>query len=199
MTETDILIVGLGPTGLGAAWRLSSLGHHEWLACEAEAEAGGLAGSHIDDHGFTWDYGGHVQFSHYQYFDELMDELLGVDGWHYHDRESWVWICSRFVPYPFQLNIHRLPEPEQGEALDGLRHAARAESATPANFGEWIDQVFGPGIAKSVHAPVQHQGLGASTGTPRLALDRRSRGDGGCGARRRKHSPRTRRCVVGSQ
>ena len=153
MTETDILIVGLGPTGLGAAWRLSALGHHDWLACEAEAEAGGLAGSHIDEHGFTWDYGGHVQFSHYQYFDELMDELLGVDGWHYHDRESWVWICGRFVPYPFQLNIHRLPEAEQGAALEGLLQAARTKGGQPGNFGEWIDQVFGPGIANLFMRP----------------------------------------------
>ena len=35
--------------------------------------------------------------------------LLGTDGWLYHDRESWVWIAGRFVPYPFQLNLHRLP------------------------------------------------------------------------------------------
>jgi protoporphyrinogen oxidase len=153
MTDTDILIVGLGPTGLGAAWRLSAIGHQDWLACEAEGEAGGLAGSSIDEHGFTWDYGGHVQFSHYQYFDELMDELLGVDGWHYHERESWVWICGMFVPYPFQLNIHRLPELEQTAALDGLIHAARTSGGPPTNFGEWIDRVFGAGIANLFMRP----------------------------------------------
>ncbi|MFP5378370.1 MAG: NAD(P)-binding protein, partial [Vicinamibacteria bacterium] len=103
MTRTDILIVGLGPTGLGAAWRLDALGHRGWLACEADAVAGGLAGSVVDAHGFTWDLGGHVQFSHYAYFDALMDDLLGEDGWYHHDRESWVWVRGRFVPYPFQL------------------------------------------------------------------------------------------------
>ena len=126
MIDTDILIVGLGPTGLGAAWRLSAVGHQDWLACEAEGEAGGLAGSFIDEHGFTWDYGGHVQFSHYEYFDELMDDLLGVDGWHHHDRESWVWMCGLFVPYPFQLNVHRL-QVGAGSGLDGLIHAARRQ------------------------------------------------------------------------
>ena len=30
----------------------------------------------------TWDFGGHVQFSHYDYFDALMDSLLGADGWY---------------------------------------------------------------------------------------------------------------------
>ena len=104
------LIVGAGPTGLGAAWRLDARGAHDWLLVESGHVPGGLARSIVDEHGFTWDLGGHVQFSHYEMFDRLMDELLGPDGWLYHDRESWVWIRDRFVPYPFQLNLHRLPD-----------------------------------------------------------------------------------------
>src|SRR5439155_340516 len=72
MTDVGLLIVGAGPTGLGAAWRLTASGETNWLLCEAAADAGGLAGSVVDDHGFTWDLGGHVQFSHYDYFDDLM-------------------------------------------------------------------------------------------------------------------------------
>jgi len=104
----------------------------------------------VDEHGFTWDLGGHVQFSHYEVFDRLMDELLGLDGWLYHDRASWVWIRDRFVPYPFQLNLHRLPANEQSACLRGLEDAAAMVSPaqrTPANFGEWIAQTFGQGIA----------------------------------------------------
>jgi protoporphyrinogen oxidase len=146
--HTNFLIVGAGPTGLGAAWRLHELGRRDWLLCEGSDVAGGLAGSTLDEHGFTWDYGGHVQFSHYGYFDELMTDLLGPDGWHYHDRESWVWVRGRFVPYPFQLNIHRLPAEDAAHALEGIRQAvSRAKEAHPTNFGEWIDRTFGPGIA----------------------------------------------------
>ena len=147
--STDILIVGAGPTGLGAAWRLDALGHSDWLLCEAAEAAGGLAASVVDEHGFTWDLGGHVQFSHYDYFDELMDDLLGLDGWLYHQRESWVWLCDRFVPYPFQLNLHRLPERERDACVRGLIHAARTATAAaprPENFGEWIAAAFGDGI-----------------------------------------------------
>jgi protoporphyrinogen oxidase len=144
------LIIGAGPTGLGAAWRLEQRGVRDWLVLEAGDVAGGLAQSVVDEHGFTWDLGGHVQFSHYEMFDQLMDDLLGVDGWLYHDRESWVWMRDRFIPYPFQLNLHRLPEAEQGICLRGLEDAAAAASArrqAPSNFGEWISQTFGTGIA----------------------------------------------------
>ena len=153
MTRTDILIVGAGPTGLGAAWRLDTLGHRDWLLCETAGAAGGLASSFVDEHGFTWDLGGHVQFSHYGYFDELMDDLLGLDGWHYHDRESWVWVCGRFVPYPFQLNVHRLPEDDAIRAIAGMIRAARQTAPRPNDFGEWIDQAFGPGIAELFMRP----------------------------------------------
>ncbi len=148
-SSTDLLIIGAGPTGLGAAWRLVARGELDWLVCEAAADAGGLAGSVVDESGFTWDLGGHVQFSHYDYFDELMDDLLGADGWLYHQRESWVWLRSRFVPYPFQLNLHRLPDADQARCVRGLITAARAASASgarPEHFSQWIDAAFGAGI-----------------------------------------------------
>jgi len=147
--RTSLLILGAGPTGLGAVWRLLARGESDWLLCEAAADAGGLASSVVDDDGFTWDLGGHVQFSHYDYFDELMDDLLGVDGWLYHQRESWVWLRERFVPYPFQLNLHRLPEAEQAQCVRGLISAIRAASSgavRPEHFGAWIEAAFGEGI-----------------------------------------------------
>jgi protoporphyrinogen oxidase len=143
------LIIGAGPTGLGAAWRLEQRGIADWLVLEAGSVAGGLAQSIVDEHGFTWDLGGHVQFSHYEMFDQLMDDLLGVEGWLYHDRESWVWVRGCFVPYPFQLNLHRLPDGDRDVCLRGLEEAADTAStcAKPRNFGEWIVQTFGTGIA----------------------------------------------------
>jgi protoporphyrinogen oxidase len=152
------LIIGAGPTGLGAAWRLDARGEHDWLLLEGGLVPGGLARSVVDEHGFTWDLGGHVQFSHYEMFDRLMDELLGVDGWLYHDRESWVWILDRFVPYPFQFNLHRLPESDAAASLRGLEDAAAAQTgahaaAPPANFGEWIDRTFGAAIAELFMRP----------------------------------------------
>jgi protoporphyrinogen oxidase len=77
-----------------------------------------------------------------------MDELL-PEGWLNHDRESWVWIRDRFVPYPFQNNIRRLPDAERWECLQGIIRLYKAgPSPRPSNFGEWIDRTFGEGLAK---------------------------------------------------
>jgi protoporphyrinogen oxidase len=150
---SSILILGAGPTGLGAAWRLQQRGHSDWHLFDAAATAGGLAGSTVDAQGFTWDNGGHVLFSHYAYFDRLMDELLGQD-WVEHVRESWVWIRERFIPYPFQNNIGRLPEEEFGRCLTGLIAAAQQRGAAPpADFGQWIHRTFGDGLADVFFLP----------------------------------------------
>lgn len=42
-------------------------------------EAGGLACTDVTPEGFLFDMGGHVIFSHYQYFDELLNTTYG-DG-----------------------------------------------------------------------------------------------------------------------
>lgn len=147
------MILGAGPTGLGAAQRLTELDHKNFVVYEKEATAGGLATSITDDAGFTWDIGGHVQFSHYKYFDDLMDSLMG-DEWLIHERESWVWILDRFVPYPFQNNIRYLPKQARDECLRGLiQIGTQRNGRLPENFEEWIRASFGEGIAKYFMMP----------------------------------------------
>jgi len=118
-----VLILGAGPTGLGAAYRFQQLGFDNFHLLEAAPSPGGLATSVVDERGFTWDLGGHVQFSHYAYYDDVLDAALGNE-WLWHERESWVWIKGRFVPYPFQNNIHRLDREDMELALLGLERAA---------------------------------------------------------------------------
>jgi protoporphyrinogen oxidase len=143
-----ILILGAGPCGLGAAWNLHHKGYQSYSVFESLEHPGGLASSYVDEKGFTWDVGGHVQFSHYPLFDQVMDEVL-PGQWYHHQRQAWVWMKDRFIPYPFQSNLWRLDEQDQKICIEGLQKLAAEREAlqTPQNFGEWIDQTFGRGLS----------------------------------------------------
>jgi protoporphyrinogen oxidase len=146
-----IVILGAGPTGLGAAHRLGELGHENWDIFERGHHVGGLASSFTDDHGFIWDHGGHVMFSHYDYFDDLVETMLRGD-YDEHMREAWVWMHERFVPYPFQNNIHRLPKDVFLDCLMGIIDAQQLPLSR-RNFAEWIQAIFGSGIAEQFMSP----------------------------------------------
>jgi len=152
--EKRIIIIGAGPTGLAAGYRLKELGYRNFLMLEARNKVGGLASSEKSANGFTYDIGGHVLFSHYEYFDRLFDKLLGNE---YQElmRESWVWMCDRFLPYPFQNNIKYLPREVVLECLMGLIEAQKQpfDLSRFANFEEFIKGVFGSGIAKYFMMP----------------------------------------------
>ena len=149
----DIVIIGAGPTGLGAAWHLNKLEYSNWLLLEKNSEPGGLASSVKDKNGFLWDLGCHILYSHYEYFDQLMDELLDN---HYllHERQAWVWVENRFIPYPFQNNIGRLSKATMWKCLQGIiQNYTSNYKFPPRNFKEWIYATFGDGICRYFMEP----------------------------------------------
>lgn len=151
--QPRILIIGAGPTGLGAAYRLKELGYTNFHIYERSPHIGGLASSFTDSAGFTWDIGGHVMFSHYKYYDGCFEKLMG-DDYQLNMRESWVRMFDTWVPYPLQNNIRYLPKEVCYECLAGLIEAQTKRDHTKAeNFEEFIDAVFGDGIARHFMRP----------------------------------------------
>jgi len=51
---------------------LHELGDDDFIVCERESHAGGLASSVEDDKGFVWDCGCHVLYSRSQYFNHVI-------------------------------------------------------------------------------------------------------------------------------
>jgi len=146
-----IVIIGAGPTGIGAAYRLKELGYENFEVYEKNGFVGGLSASYKDDNGFYWDDGGHVLHSHYSYFDEAVNRALKED-YLMHLRESWIWTFDRFVPYPFQNNLHYLSEDKVKECVEGLIKAGEDKKES-VNFEEWIYSTFGDGIARNFMIP----------------------------------------------
>lgn len=152
--EVEYLVLGSGPTGLGAATRLhQQLGKDgDWMLLDCEPQAGGLACTDITPEGFLFDMGGHVIFSHFGYFDDLIDQAVGTgeENWSTHERVSYVWIKGRWVPYPFQNNLYCLPLEDKISCINGVIEAtqeAAANAPKPTTFDEWILRVMGKGIA----------------------------------------------------
>ncbi len=150
-----IIILGAGPTGLGAAYRLKELGYDDFIVLERENHIGGLSASFEDRKGFTWDIGGHIQFSHYRYFDRVMEKCLNREDWLQHKRDSWIWMKKRFIPYPFQNNIRYLPNEDTWKCIKGLIEASKKgmRGGKVRNFREWMFHVFGKGIAEEFMVP----------------------------------------------
>jgi hypothetical protein len=105
-----------------------------------------LASSFTDIKGFTWDIGGHVQFSHYEDFDRVMDLAL-PDGWLHHQRESWVWIADLaevFASQADRATFGALLAAERGavdlsrcDYVEGFDSEKIAASVTRFGVAEW--------------------------------------------------------------
>eukprot|EP00668_Euglena_longa_P042002 GGOE01055351.1.p1 GENE.GGOE01055351.1~~GGOE01055351.1.p1 ORF type:complete len:1118 (+),score=394.62 GGOE01055351.1:302-3355(+) len=151
-----IVIVGAGVCGICAAIRLLELGHRNFELLEASDRPGGLASSFQDDKGFTWDIGVHVLFSHYQFFDVLLDNNVPPQEWGHHVRGVKAYMKGKYIDYPVQNNLFMLPEKDVVRCLEGLLDAvlARNDSApAPGDFREWVLRNFGEGLADTFLLP----------------------------------------------
>ena len=150
MAKKKVIILGAGLTGLSAAWHLQKKGI-DCLIFEKENKAGGLCRSKSLS-GFTFDYDGHVLHFKHRYSFDLVKSLLG-NNLARHKRSAWIYYQDRFIPYPFQANLHGLPLPVLKECLLGFIAARNASCRENINFHDWIMQTFGKGIARHFMVP----------------------------------------------
>ena len=184
LSNVPIVIIGAGPTGLGAAWRLASQqpgSAPPFLLVNEGLDAGGTAGSWTTPEGFTFDYGGHVLFPHAEYdvFLDLLNRL--IPEWHASVPVRGIWIDGTSIPTPVQRNIHRLPSRHMARCLWSLHRARRrpARVATPAaiqasthhlgretdsqadsqtdNLHSYLQTQFGPALATSIMSPLNRK------------------------------------------
>jgi protoporphyrinogen oxidase len=143
-----IIILGSGPTGLGAGYRLKSLEQSDFLIVDQSSEVGGLAKSITDANGFTWDIGGHVHFSSFNHYNSVLDDLIKPECWNHFSRQSWIWMRKRMIPYPLQKNIHWLPDEDLAVCLDGLKNlkSLKADDDENEDFSKWALRQFGQGL-----------------------------------------------------
>jgi protoporphyrinogen oxidase len=149
-----VVILGGGLTGLSAAFHLGEI---PALVLERESEPGGLARTHAED-GFTFDCTGHLLHLRDQAVIALVDRIL-PGAFARHERRALVRSHGVYTDYPFQANLHGLPDPVVKECLAGFMEAEirRAAEGGPdlarIGFREWAEATFGSGIARHFMLP----------------------------------------------
>ncbi len=139
-----IPILGAGLAGLSAARNLRG----DYIILEKDARVGGLCKS-VDIDGFIFDYAPHILFTRDDYIRALFEDQLKGNLLK-HTREAFIYLQGVFARYPFEVNLHNLPEDVIRECIAGVMNRKVVEAT---NFEEWIYSTFGDGIAKHYMIP----------------------------------------------
>ena len=177
MDSVRTLVIGAGITGLATA---AALGGEDVLVIEADTEIGGYCKT-IHRDGFVWDYSGHFfHFKHPEVEAWLRERMPGQRVLTVNKR-SFISYGGRLIDFPFQKNIHQLPQDEFIDCLHDLYFArAPAELVGPgahagsaeSNFREMLYARFGRSIAEKFLIPYNEKLYACDLGT----LDRDAMG-----------------------
>jgi protoporphyrinogen oxidase len=152
MTSIDTVIVGAGISGLTTAAAIGKGG--SLVVLERDSEIGGYCKT-VKRDGFTWDYSGHFfHFKHPEIEAWLRARMPGQDI-RTIAKKSFITYGGRQIDFPFQKNIHQLPQEEFIDCLYDL-YMARGPGmpAQPeTNFKEMLYARFGRSIAEKFLVP----------------------------------------------
>jgi protoporphyrinogen oxidase len=149
------VILGAGISGLSAAYALQQISPRSYSLYEQAPTVGGLCRTQKVD-GYQFDTVSHVLHFRSEETRNLVQQIVGDDLVR-QERSAWIYFQRRYVPYPFQTHLNALPSAAKLDCLHGyLKAWAKRELAgerEPENFGEWVDQYFGSGIARHFMRP----------------------------------------------
>lgn len=176
MDNVRTLIVGAGITGLATAAALGERGDSDYLVIDGDSEIGGYCKT-VKKDGFVWDYSGH--FFHFkrpeieQWLRERMtgQRILDVA------KKSFIKYGDALVDFPFQKNIHQLPQAEFIDCLYDLYFARApkellgpavttpADAGPPDSFESMLYARFGRSIAEKFLIPYNEKLYACDLGT----------------------------------
>ena len=155
MEKVRTLVIGAGITGLATAAALAERGDDDYLVLEADSEIGGYCKT-VTKEGFVWDYSGH--FFHFKNpeVEAWLRERMPGQQVRTVQKKSFISYEGRWIDFPFQKNIHQLPQAQFIDCLHDL-YFARTPGASAAqevgNFKEMLYARFGKSIAEKFLIP----------------------------------------------
>ncbi|MEA2156399.1 MAG: hypothetical protein QOE11_2539 [Solirubrobacteraceae bacterium] len=141
-SDAPVLVLGAGPAGLTAAYRLAQQGVAV-IVLEAEDQVGGLAKT-VERDGYRFDLGGHRFFTKSDEVRELWREVLG-DEFLRRPRMSRIYWNGRFLDYPLRGAdvIRKLGPVELIRATASFLAASVRPKGREESFEDWVCNRFG--------------------------------------------------------
>lgn len=153
MDSVETLIVGAGVTGLATA---AALGERKnYLVLEADTQIGGYCKT-VRTAGFVWDYSGHFfHFKHRDVEQWLRDRMPGQKIRTVAKKSFILYGAGaerRWIDFPFQKNIHQLPQAELIDCIHDL-YFAKEQHPSESNFLEMLYARLGKSICEKFLVP----------------------------------------------
>ncbi len=147
--EQTVAIIGAGPAGLAAAWRVAEMGDTP-VVFEQGMRVGGLGGT-VERNGFRFDFGGHRFITADP---ELLARVRAICGssLKLRRRQSAIRFQDRFIEYPLQP-FNLLRRMGFGFALRGLLSKVVTSAKPDGSFEGWARSTFGQFLAERFFLP----------------------------------------------
>jgi protoporphyrinogen oxidase len=145
MSKQRIVILGGGPAGLAAGWKLAEQGHAVTVL-EAEDQIGGQSKT-VRRGDWRFDLGGHRFFTKYDDVRREVVEIVGDEALTT-NRKSVIRLRGQFIQYPLEMSdlLSRMnPLVTMRAGVDYMLAAARGKlfGKSDASFEDWVISRFG--------------------------------------------------------
>jgi protoporphyrinogen oxidase len=140
MENIDIVILGAGIAGLGAALRARELGRTA-VVFEKSRRAGGLLDNFTID-GYRFDRAVHLSFASEPKVREIFDRTPYIT----HPADSMCFEELRWLKHPVQNNLFPLPAQEKVNLIESF--VQREEELVGDDYESWLRHQYGDGIAE---------------------------------------------------
>ncbi len=139
LEKIDIVILGAGIAGLGAAQKAMEL-NQEAVVFEKNNSAGGLLDNFSVD-GFRFDNAVHLSFATEPQVREVFDQV----PYYTHPSDALNFETDKWLKHPVQNNLSPLKENEKVELIESF--LARPNSNKIENYEQWLRHQYGDAIA----------------------------------------------------
>lgn len=144
---SDVLILGTGMAGFGAAHKLREAGRKA-LLFDKKTHYGGHTASYVFDGGYTFDEGPHVSFTKNERIKRLLAESIDDQ---YESRQTKVnnYWKGHWVKHPAQVNLHGLPTDIVIRVIEDFVAAQGQQPPEIENYEQWLRASFGNAFAEN--------------------------------------------------